>query len=402
MSATNENSEAGHLNPDIKPLRSILVIGLWIGGATIILSVLFPLVLKAREAARETQSRNNLKQIGLALHNYHDVYSVLPPGGSIRADGTPHHGWMTSIMPYLDASPIYSMLDFDEAWDHPFNVDLFTFQSPTFLNPSNPQPRKKNDYAITHYMSNPQVFHRNSSVGFEDLEVGNSQRWIAGEIADGFQPAAYPFNWRAWNGITNSSPMGYGLTSKNVTQFLLADGSVKKVTKQAAKEFWGNYSDSTLDIKHPKYAVPPVTFPAAVPEFSVRNTSSDNATITAIAVEKEDSLQLRFRIFSWDKGNYDTNLSPGNIEFAAIEFPNATHVTIPRSLGAAHLKALGQFNSLRVIKANEILFDELSIEAIRDLSKLQRIHLNSISNDDYQRLTKKIPKLDIEYDFLRD
>ena len=85
----------------------------------ILISLLLPAVQQAREAARRTQCRNNLKQIGLAFHNYHDVYSQFPLAYMSVADapgGTAINGlengmtWALAIMPYIDQANIYSKI----------------------------------------------------------------------------------------------------------------------------------------------------------------------------------------------------------------------------------------------------------------------------------------------------
>lgn len=87
----------------------------------ILISLLLPAVQQAREAARRTQCRNNLKQIGLALHNYHDVFGMFPNAFSVDADlpaggasgitGAAHMtGWSTSILPYIDQANIFDSL----------------------------------------------------------------------------------------------------------------------------------------------------------------------------------------------------------------------------------------------------------------------------------------------------
>lgn len=73
----------------------------------ILISLLLPAVQQAREAARRTQCKNNLKQIGLGLHNYHDVYGMFP-AGAIYGDDS--YGWGTMILPYIDQANIYNAM----------------------------------------------------------------------------------------------------------------------------------------------------------------------------------------------------------------------------------------------------------------------------------------------------
>ena len=78
----------------------------------ILIALLLPAVQQAREAARRTQCKNNLKQIGLALHNYHDVYLTMPPGW-IEQNGyaSSNWGWAACILPYVDQSSLFNSLD---------------------------------------------------------------------------------------------------------------------------------------------------------------------------------------------------------------------------------------------------------------------------------------------------
>ena len=79
----------------------------------ILVALLLPAVQSAREAARRSQCKNNLKQIGLALHNYHDVYETLPLGVNNTQRGGWGLSWWTGVLPYLDQAPLYEKMTFD-------------------------------------------------------------------------------------------------------------------------------------------------------------------------------------------------------------------------------------------------------------------------------------------------
>lgn len=86
----------------------------------VLIALLLPAVQQAREAARRTQCKNNLKQLGLALHNYHDAFNIFPYASS--GEGTCNQVVLTNqrgfvhLLPYLDQSPLYNSFDFNTAF----------------------------------------------------------------------------------------------------------------------------------------------------------------------------------------------------------------------------------------------------------------------------------------------
>jgi prepilin-type N-terminal cleavage/methylation domain-containing protein/prepilin-type processing-associated H-X9-DG protein len=106
----------------------------------ILISLLLPAVQAAREAARRTQCRNNLKQIGLALHNYHDVMRLFPPGyvaGSSDLTNTrPGWGWGAMLLPHLEQSALNRTLDFRLSLTDPKNATPVATFIPGFVCPS--------------------------------------------------------------------------------------------------------------------------------------------------------------------------------------------------------------------------------------------------------------------------
>ena len=119
----------------------------------ILIALLLPAVQQAREAARRTQCRNNLKQLGLALHNYHDVYNTFPPNGANAPSEGPSCGgrfnqsWLTwsgmaMLLPYLEQANIYNQINFSNQWncnaDYPANYAAARARIPAITCPSDP------------------------------------------------------------------------------------------------------------------------------------------------------------------------------------------------------------------------------------------------------------------------
>ena len=113
----------------------------------ILIALLLPAVQQAREAARKTQCKNNLKQIGLALHNYHDSFLAFPSGWIGVEDGFPtaHDGgsgagWGTMILPFMDQGNLYAVFDPNISIEDPLNDGFRLNTLEVFRCPSDPQP----------------------------------------------------------------------------------------------------------------------------------------------------------------------------------------------------------------------------------------------------------------------
>ncbi|QDT36909.1 DUF1559 domain-containing protein [Stratiformator vulcanicus] len=199
----------------------------------ILIALLLPAVQQAREAARRSQCKNNLKQMALAMHNYHATHSVLPLTsfnlGSNPAPGTRHTGFspQAQILPYLEQANLYDLIDFDEPLLNvalpPWATNLNTVHEvaartrvDTFLCPSDPAQVLFDDggtlYAGHNYMVNlgsgrvrsyydsapdpadlcDGLFYRGSRIKFRDITDGLSNTVLLAETTGGAKVGSIP------------------------------------------------------------------------------------------------------------------------------------------------------------------------------------------------------------------
>ncbi len=114
----------------------------------VLVALLLPAVQQAREAARRSQSKNNLKQIVLALHNYHETFNGFPAGTVENKDlGVEERlSWMVSILPFMEQAPLYNQIDMKEGHASATNAPLLLNAIPTYLNPGLPAAAEATHY----------------------------------------------------------------------------------------------------------------------------------------------------------------------------------------------------------------------------------------------------------------
>jgi prepilin-type N-terminal cleavage/methylation domain-containing protein len=124
---------------------------------SILIALLLPAVQQAREAARRAQCKNNLKQIGLALHNYHETYSVLPSGwigvdpATRRPDveGMNGFGWGSMLLPPMDQTPLFNQFNFQVGLADAVNLTARTTDLAAFRCPSDNGPGQWSILAVS-------------------------------------------------------------------------------------------------------------------------------------------------------------------------------------------------------------------------------------------------------------
>lgn len=182
----------------------------------VLIALLLPAVQQAREAARRSQCKNNLKQMGLALHNYASTYEYLPPSMAINPAVTGNSSWSVHgrIMPYLDQVAFYNKIDLQQSWSSAVNGPIVSGNRvPVYICPSD----AKSDLArttsgVTLYCLNYGVnfgtwfvfepatgrggdglFYPNSKLRLENISDGTSNTLMASEV-------------KSWTAYTRNAP----------------------------------------------------------------------------------------------------------------------------------------------------------------------------------------------------
>jgi hypothetical protein len=106
----------------------------------VMIGLLLPAVQAAREAARRAACSNNLKQIGLGMHQFASVHQDCLPASIVDADGTPLLSWRVAILPFLEETALYEEFHLDEPWDSPHNLALVERMPAVFACPSGDLP----------------------------------------------------------------------------------------------------------------------------------------------------------------------------------------------------------------------------------------------------------------------
>ena len=192
------------------------------------LTVAAPGIVQVSAQARANACKNNLKQIGLAMHNYHDTFNTFPPGW-VAKDVKPAtgacFGWGSMLLPYLDQAPLYNKLNFSSPPDSN-NADLQT-RIPQFRCPEDTSQDVnpvRDEFGTSNYSGNygdvalpgsvdasPKVsgiLFWNSKVGLRDVTDGASNVFLAGERCVSSAAAI-------WVGVRSNQNAGDSVTACN-------------------------------------------------------------------------------------------------------------------------------------------------------------------------------------------
>lgn len=241
----------------------------------ILVALLLPAVQQAREAARRSSCKNNMKQLGLALHNYHDTYTVFPPAwvnGTGTLAITTSYGWSTFILPYVEQAALYDQIAPNGRTMAAANTNSLNTLIPAYSCPSDtgaPANTAFGGYGKQNYPITEEIAAQNTSTKIRDITDGTSNTFLCGEKARVYQGNGLKAIGSIWPGKqANSTASAHGRASHNINtnwagtqanftvnagagdgnctrytysslhkggaQFVMADGSVRFVSENIA------------------------------------------------------------------------------------------------------------------------------------------------------------------------
>jgi hypothetical protein len=217
--------------------------GAYVGLSAMSVGMLLPAVQKVREAASRVQGSNNLKQIGLGMHNYHDVNGAFPlagepdPKNRANPNAKPLLSWRVHILPYLEEVALYNQFKLDEPWDGPNNKKLIEKMPKLYTSARAAAPPGQTYYKV--FVGDPMA-----PAPTQPIFVTGQRRSIVG-IADGTSNTIMvveggdPVIWTKPDDIPYDpkKPLPkLGLPGTDTISVLMADGSVQTINLKTIPE----------------------------------------------------------------------------------------------------------------------------------------------------------------------
>lgn len=204
-------------------IAAVLVLGVLVCGGVIVVGG-YSLVGSTRIAAQRMSSQNNLRQLGLAIHTYNDMYNELPPAVVKDAAGKPLYSGIVLLLPFLEQDALYQQFDKSKAWDDPANIGISRMMVISLMNPASTDTRSgHSDYML---------------VGGPNAMLSDSGKTTLGNIVDGTSNTIMAVEVGAGNSLESWAQPVYWDVSKpfdspdpTTVNVLFGDGSVRALPK---------------------------------------------------------------------------------------------------------------------------------------------------------------------------
>ncbi len=196
-------------------------------------ALLLPAVQKVRASAARMQSSNNLKQIGIALHSYHDATGTLPPAAITDGKGKKLLSWRVAILPYIEQDNVYKMFKLDEPWDSENNKKWGEVLIKTYMDPrAVPEKGKMNHTHYKVFAGKGTMFDGDKGLRLTDVTDGTSNTVM---VAAG--GASVPWSKPDDFDFDAEKKLPDLLGPFDTLLVAMGDGSVRAIRPDAVKDF---------------------------------------------------------------------------------------------------------------------------------------------------------------------
>ncbi len=191
-----------------------------------LVGMLLPAIQKVRTASKRMVSMNNMKQIALAMHNYHDVNGHFPPPAITDKNGKPLLSWRVAILPYIEQDAVYRQFKLDEPWDSEHNKKLLAQMPPIYA----PVKTATKELFGTYYQvfnGKGAAFEAGEKITLPSIPDGTSNTIMVVEAAD-------PVPWTKPDDLPFDPPKPLPKLGAEFPDIFLAafcDGSVRELPK---------------------------------------------------------------------------------------------------------------------------------------------------------------------------
>jgi prepilin-type processing-associated H-X9-DG protein len=206
-------------------------------GLAIVVAFCLPAMRHAGPAARRMSSGNNLKQIALAMHNYHDIHGKFPRAYHLTENGERTLSWRVAILPYIEQAELRQRYRADEPWDSEANLLVGEEPISVYRNPGD-EGSKPNQTSYMVITGPGTLFEEGKDFSFADCLDGSANTILAVEVINSGANWTQPIDLDIRNMILKINGGGFGISSpwKGGANVAFADGSVRFLPNDTLEE----------------------------------------------------------------------------------------------------------------------------------------------------------------------